>query len=80
MRRISAIALVLLFIGYQPAYAKDFTPLECPVVGNTNSHIYHVPGGRNYAKMLRQNKGGDNRKCFKTEDEAKRGGYRRSQR
>jgi hypothetical protein len=65
-------------------YAKDYTPDECPVVGNTESGIYHVPGGLNYRRMLVENKAvkegkrRDNRKCFRTEEEAKKDGYRKS--
>lgn len=62
------------------ANAKDYTPAECPVVGNTDSFIYHVSGGYFYARMLRQNQGHDNRKCFKNEQQAVQAGYRRSRR
>lgn len=55
-----------------------YEPKNCPVVGNTNSYKYHVPGGRHYAKMLRKNKSGDNRKCFKNEKEAVSANYVRS--
>lgn len=54
------------------AYAAPdiYNPQECPVVGNTDSYKFHMPGQRHYAKMLRKNKKGDNRKCFNTEKEA----------
>ena len=67
-----------------PAAAKDYTPDECPVVGNTESGIYHVPGGLHYSEMLRENKDvkegkkKDNRQCFGTEQDAKKAGYRKS--
>jgi hypothetical protein len=53
---------------------------ECPVVGNSDTHIYHVPRDRNYAQMLEENidKKKDNRVCFKSREEAERAGYRRS--
>lgn len=61
----------------KPAYA----PNECPVVGNTNSRIYHVPGGQFYDRMLVLNADGkDNRRCFFSEAEAQKSGYRRSKR
>lgn len=60
--------------------AKDYSPGECPVVGNTNSRIYHVGSGRSYANMLRENKQGDNRACFKNEVEAEKNGYRKAKR
>ncbi len=73
-RAILACFLVsLLPIG---AFARDYSESECPVVGNTNSHIFHVKGCPNYMQMLEQNKGSDNRQCFKTRDEAKSNGYR----
>ena len=50
------------------------------MVGNTNSRIYHVPGGKSYAKILRQNRRGDSRVCFQTEQESQGGGYRRAKR
>ena len=61
----------------KPAYA----PNECPVVGNTNSRIYHVPGGQFYERMLVLNADGrDNRRCFASETEAQKEGYWRSKR
>jgi hypothetical protein len=57
-----------------------YTPEECPVIGNTNSKIYHMAGGQSYAKMLRKNKNGDNRDCFQTEELATAAGYRKSKR
>ncbi len=59
-----------------------FTENECPVVGNSETHIYHLPGGRNYGQMLEENKDKkkDNRVCFKSRVEAEKAGYRRSRR
>lgn len=52
---------------------------DCPVVGNSESGIYHVPGDRNYRQMLQQNTGRkDNRVCFQLRAEAEKAGYRRS--
>jgi hypothetical protein len=70
------VTLALLFSG--AALAKDFTPNECPVVGNTSSMIYHTQGQKYYDRMLTRNKGKDNRRCFKTEQEAQKQGYRKS--
>ena len=75
-------ALMVVFIFSLPfvAYAVDYSPLDCTVVGNLNSHIYHVQGGEFYARMLVKNKRGDNRVCFATENEARKAGYRASKR
>jgi hypothetical protein len=71
--------LILAVLHYWPSYAgTDYSPTECPVVGNIDSKIFHVPGGKSYAKMLRKNKGKDNRKCFKTEKQAEDEGFRKS--
>lgn len=72
------IIVLVLFLFPLAAPARDYTAQECPVVGNRNSGIYHVPGGRHYWKMLQQNKRGDNRACFPNEAAAKAAGYRRS--
>ena len=57
-----------------------FTENECPVVGNSDTHIYHLPGDRNYGQMLEENKDKkkDNRVCFKSRVEAEKAGYRGS--
>ncbi len=57
-----------------------FTENECPVTGNSETHIYHLPGDRNYGQMLEENKDKkkDNRVCFKSRVEAEKAGYRRS--
>ena len=77
-RRLLIMVLMLALILPSVASARDYTPKECPVVGNTNSGIYHVPGGRYYLRMLQQNKRGDNRACFGSEAAAIAAGYRRS--
>ena len=52
---------------------------DCPIVGNLNSGLYHVPGQAKYAEMLKINKCAieqkceDNRICFETEAEARAG-------
>lgn len=57
-----------------------FTESECPVVGNSQTHIYHLPGDQNYGQMLEENKDKkmNNRVCFKSRVEAENAGYRRS--
>jgi hypothetical protein len=81
VNRMRSCALILLVLSATSiARARDFTPEECPVVGNTNSHIYHLVGQHDYAKMLREKKRGDNRKCFQTESGAQKEFYRRAYR
>jgi hypothetical protein len=77
MQTLLAAALVAVLLCI-PAMAKDYTPKECPVVGNTNSMIYHVSGGHFYARMLRENPKGDNRQCFNSTKAAQAAGYRAS--
>lgn len=73
------ITLVMaLFLSSSIGYAKDFTKEECPVVGNTNSMIYHLPSQKFYDRMLIRNRGKDNRRCFPSEKDAQKEGYRRS--
>jgi S1-C subfamily serine protease len=52
------------------------TVQDCPVVGNLKSGIYHVPGGQYYAGMIFS----PDAVCFKSEEEAKKSGFRQSQR
>jgi hypothetical protein len=78
MVNVLVAAVFCLALVVPSAFARDYSPAECPVVGNTSSRIYHVAGGRHYAKMLRQNQSGDNRKCFKTTAEATSSGYRQA--
>lgn len=70
------VTMSLLFSGV--AFAKDYSPNDCPVVGNTASMIYHAPGQKYYDRMLVRNKGKDNRRCFKSEQEAQKQGFRKS--
>ncbi len=66
-------------IANPDAAAKDYTRQECPVVGNAGSGIYHTPASDSYRKLLKENpRGEDNRICFKTEQEARDAGYRKS--
>lgn len=71
--------LAALIVSLQ-AQARNYTPEECPVIGNTETGIYHVPGDRNYRQMLVENKNKkkDNRGCFKSRLAAENAGYRRS--
>ena len=64
----------------RPGTGQYFTENECPVVGNSDTHIYHLPGDRNYGQMLEENKDRkkDNRVCSKSRVEAEKAGYRRS--
>jgi len=87
MRNIEeVIAVVIACIGLascgqEPAPKKLKEPrasIECPVIGNSKSHIYHVLGSTNYRQMLEENTGKDNRVCFGSTDEAEKAGYRRS--
>jgi hypothetical protein len=75
---VVAVIIFLVFSG--AAMARDYTPTECPVVANTDSGIYHTRSSLNYRMMLQENKNKkkDNRKCFKTELEAKMAGYRKA--
>ncbi len=59
--------------------AKDYTRQECPVIGNVDSKIYHTPASDSYRKLLKGNQDrGDNRICFRIEQEARDAGYRKS--
>jgi len=79
LRRQLVVAL-LLSVGLAAAsFGRDFTEKECPIVGNSETRIYHVPGDRNYGEMLQENKERkDNRVCFRSSQEAEKAGYRRS--
>jgi hypothetical protein len=54
------------------------TKRDCPVVGNTQSKIYHLPHGVFYNRMMKVNRDYDNRKCFQDEESAIENGYRKS--
>lgn len=47
----------------------------CPIVGNTNSKIFHEAGSSYLSKKGIKK---ENRKCFKTAAAAKKAGYRKS--
>lgn len=49
---------------------------DCPVIGNTKSGVYHVPGGQYYAQMQFS----ESVICLKSEEDAGKQGYRRSMR
>lgn len=74
--------LVVVFVlsASSSAFGRNFTEKECPVVGNPETLIYHLPGDRNYEQMLQENKEKkkDNRVCFKSRLEAEKAGYSRS--
>ena len=74
------LVLVLAIPLSSVGFGKDYTSEECPVVGNTETYIYHVPGDRNYREMLQENenKQKDNRRCFESRLEAEKAGYRKS--
>lgn len=76
---MKSIFFSFVFFCFQ-LFAGDYTREDCPVVGNTESKIYHVRGGLSYEKMLRKNRTGDNRQCFKSEKEALDAGYRKAKR
>ena len=79
--RSVCLVLAIGLISHLSCEARDYSPSECSVVGNTNSRIYHTEGGEFYARMLRRNKkGGDNRQCFNTVQQARQTGYRASRR
>lgn len=78
--RIMMIGFGLVLGG--AVHARNYTTIECPVVGNAKSMIYHTRSDPQYHQMLkdsRQRKE-DVRRCFKNEAEAKAAGYRKSKR
>ena len=74
------MALMAALVVAPAAYGRNYTPEECPAVGNSDTHIYHMSGDRNYRQMLVENKKtkNDNRMCFKSSLAAENAGYRRS--
>ena len=75
--RSRLLAILFTSACLSEAMADDYVEKQCPVIGNTKSKIYHVPGNLHYSDMLKQNKTGEeNRKCFPNEDAAKKSGYR----
>jgi len=77
---IAILLLVALFPAAPTVYAaEDYTRDNCPVVGNAKSRIYHTPASDDYRRMLKKNeRGEDYRICFKSEQEAKNVGFRKS--
>lgn len=63
-------------IAHTKKHKLQYIMRDCPVVGNTTSGIYHMPGQPNYKQMLIVNKCAtkgkckDNRRCFEDEAEA----------
>ena len=79
LRRQLVVALLLSVGLAAAAFGRDFTEKECPIVGNSETCIYHIPGDRNYGEMLQENKTTkDDRICFRSSLEAEKAGYRRS--
>ena len=73
------LVVALAISASSVAFGRNFTEKECPIVGNSETYIYHLPGDRNYGQMLQENKvKKDNRVCFKLRVEAEKAGYRRS--
>lgn len=75
----SQIAVVLALCPILIACKQHTSSEECPVIGNSKTGIYHMPGDRIYGEMFQENKAKkDNRVCFQSASEAKKAGYRRS--
>ena len=54
---------------------------NCIIKGNVNrkgDHIYHLPNGQYYKRIKIKRREGD--RCFETEEQAKKAGFRRSKR
>lgn len=77
-------------IAWTKKHKLQYIMRDCPVIGNTESGIYHMPGQPHYQRMLVVNKCAkkgkckDNRRCFEDESEAsateycsKKGGCRK---
>ena len=74
---IFIITISCSVLGQQLLYTQE----QCPVIGNTKTGIYHVPGGNFYQRMLVLNKDRkENRRCFKNQNEAIKAGFRKSKR
>lgn len=63
-------------IEYAKKHPRSFIMRDCPVIGNRDSGLYHLPGQPNYNQMLIINRCADkgkcldNRQCFDTIEEA----------
>jgi hypothetical protein len=66
-------------LGHKPASIDEvLTQEHCPIVGNVDSKLYHLPKERHYLELLQSNKARENRICFNKEWEATLAGYRKS--
>lgn len=56
---------------------NEISSANCPIIGNTETLIFHSRNDKHYRRMLRLNADGvDNRRCFKSRSHAKSAGYR----
>ena len=77
------IAIILIWYGWNWYHTRisSFTPqsgtYSCPddkpIKGNSQSGIYHIPGGQYYNKTMPE-------RCFGTEEDAINAGFRQSSR
>lgn len=78
------IVIVVIWWGYNSWYKTRISsfipqsgtytcPDDKPIKGNSQSGIYHVPGGQYYSKTMPE-------KCFSSESDAVEAGYRKSKR
>ncbi len=58
--------------------AKQYTQAQCPVVGNTSTHVYYTSASANYGNLLIQNAGVDYRQCFPTVATAEKAGFHKT--
>lgn len=58
--------------------ALDLTSDGCSVVGNSNTLVFHAPGGQHYDQMVHSKQYKNHRVCFKSVSDATAAGYRRS--
>ena len=59
--------------GYEAANQSSYDDTEKPIIGNTNSDIYHLPDCPSYSLV-----GESSREYFETEAGAKKAGYRKA--
>jgi len=55
--------------------AQPRRTLDCPIIGDRKSHLYHAPGGRYYDQMQRS----PDKRCFVDESDARTHAYEPSQ-
>jgi hypothetical protein len=74
------LVILAILVVSTTVHARDYTPKECPAIGNSATRIYHVSEDPNYREMLIENKNAkrDNRMCFKSSRDAEKAGYRKS--